>query len=233
MTVRHRERSRPPRRRPRALVACTRNRVWTWDITYLPSRVRGRFFHLYVMVDVWSRMIVGWSVEDHESSEHAATLIERAAAEQRVARGQLTLHADNGAPMKGRTMLAMLQWLGIAASYSRPGVKNDNPYSEALFRTLKYRPEYPRRRFADLAETRAWATRFVHWYNHEHLHSAIRFVAPADRHAGRDVAILRKRRKVYAAARRRRPGRWSGTTRDWTPVRVVRLNPEPGKDEAA
>ena len=130
-------------------------------------------------------MIVGWAVHETESTDHATVLIERAAHAQGVPRRQLTLHADNGSPMKGQTMLAMLQWLGIAPSFSRPTVKDDNPYSEALFRTLKYRPQYPRGRFADIAAARGWVGRFVAWYNHEHLHSAIRFVTPADRHAGR------------------------------------------------
>jgi len=231
--VRHRESARPPRRRPRALVATGPNRIWSWDITYLPSQVRGSFFRLYVVVDVWSRMIVGWALHETESAEYAALLIERAARAGGVPRNQLTLHADNGSPMKGQTMLAMLQWLGIAASFSRPTVKDDNPYSESLFRTLKYRPQYPRGRFASIASARAWVDRFVRWYNHEHLHSAIRFVTPGDRHAGRDAAILKKRRRVYRAARRRHPERWSREIRDWTPVHKVHLNPEPGKVEAA
>jgi transposase InsO family protein len=230
---RHRESARPPRRRPRALAATGPNQVWSWDITYLPSAVRGRFLRLYVVVDVWSRMIVGWAVHEAETSEHAAVLIKRAARAQGVPRGELTLHSDNGSPMKGQTMLSMLQWLGIAASFSRPTVKDDNPYSESLFRTLKYRPRYPRGRFADLDAARAWVTGFVAWYNHEHLHSAIRFVTPGDRHAGRDTAILEKRRRIYLAARRRHPERWSRDIRNWTPVRQVHLNPEPGKVAAA
>lgn len=178
-------------------------------------------------------MIVGWTLHETETAEHAAALIDRAAHAHGVPRDQLTLHSDNGSPMKGQTMLAMLQWLGIATSFSRPTVKDDNPYSESLFRTLKYRPHYPRSRFADIAAARAWVEGFVAWYNHEHLHSAIRFVTPGDRHAGRDAAILKKRRRVYRSARRSHPERWSGEIRDWTPVRRVHLNPEPGKVAAA
>jgi len=136
------------------------------------------------------------------------------------------LHADNGGPMKGATMVATLERLGVLASFSRPGVSDDNPFSEALFRTLKYRPGYPTQPFADLVAARAWVEAFVEWYNTQHLHSAIRFVTPADRHAGRDIALLVARRAVYARAQRRTPARWSGMIRDWTPIPTVRLNPE-------
>jgi hypothetical protein len=139
----------------------------------------------------------------------------------------LILHTDNGGPMKGSTMLATLQRLGIVPSFSRPKVSDDNPYSEALFRTLKYRPEYPGRPFDSLAEAREWVAGFVQWYNTVHLHSAICFVSPDDRHFGREHDLLKKRREVYEAARRRHPERWStGKTRNWDPVRVVVLNPD-------
>ncbi|MCP3961575.1 MAG: transposase, partial [bacterium] len=131
-----------------------------------------------------------------------------------------------GGPMKGSTMLATLKRLGVVASFSRPRVSDDNPYSEALFRTLKYRPEYPSGPFASLEEARRWVEGFVRWYNGEHLHSAIRFVTPAARHSGREQEILRHRQEVYERARRRNPGRWSGATRNWHPIEVVALNPE-------
>lgn len=231
--MQHRERSRPPMRRPKALMATGPNQVWSWDITYLPSPVRGDFYRLYVVMDVWSRMIVGWVVHEAENSENAAALIERCAAAQGIRRDQLTLHSDNGSPMKGQTMLAMLQWLGIAASFSRPSVSDDNPHSESLFRTLKYRPGYPSNGFADMDAAGAWGERFVAWYNHEHLHSAIRFVTPGDRHEGRGKQILAKRRRVYEEARRRNPKRWSRETRNWTPIGEVHLNPERGNVAAA
>ena len=128
--------------------------------------------------------------------------------------------------MKGSTMLATLQKLGVVASFSRPRVSDDNPFSEALFRTLKYRPEYPARPFASLPEARAWVASFVTWYNTEHRHSAIRFVTPDQRHFGYEKSILKKRRRVYERARRRHPERWARKIRNWTPVGDVHLNPE-------
>lgn len=221
----HRGRARPKvASRPKELVASAPNQVWCWDITYLRASVRGSFYYLYLAVDVWSRKIVGYSVEAEESQEHAVDMIERAAREHRVGANTLVLHADNGGPMKGSTMLATLQRLGIIPSFSRPRVSDDNAYAEALFRTLKYRPEYPRRPFASVEAARRWVEDFVAWYNGEHLHSALRYVAPEDRHAGRDVAVLEARREVYRAARSRTPRRWSRDIRNWSPVGDVALN---------
>lgn len=155
----------------------------------------------------------------------AATLIERATREQQVSRDALVLHADNGGPMKGSTMLATLHKLGVLASFSRPRVSDDNPYAEALFRTLKYRPGYPRKPFATIDAARAWVAGFVAWYNREHLHSAIRYVTPDTRHAQRDTAILAARHRVYRAAQARTPSRWTAQTRNWNPVGPVALNP--------
>jgi hypothetical protein len=136
------------------------------------------------------------------------------------------LHGDNGATLKATTVLAMLHWLGIKPSYSRPRVSDDNPYAEALFRTAKYRPEFPAKGFADLDAAREWAMRFVHWYNHAHRHSGIRHVSPAQRHAGQDRVLLAKRHELYQRARQANPRRWTKQTRDWTPVGAVALNPE-------
>jgi len=127
--------------------------------------------------------------------------------------------------MKGASMLATLQALGIMPSFSRPAVSNDNPYSESLFKTLKYRPEYPARPFADVTAARQWVLGFVDWYNFKHRHSAIQFVTPAQRHAGLDTAILAKRQALYQAAKARHPERWSQETRNWQPIPVVYLNP--------
>jgi putative transposase len=228
----HRGRSRPARpHRPLTLVATAPNQVWSWDITYLPTDVRGRFLRLYMVMDVWSRKVVGWEVHEEESAEIAAALVERVARREGVDRDQLTLHADNGGPMKGATMLAKLEALGVAASFSRPRTSDDNPFSESLFRTMKYRPEYPSRPFASTEAARSWVATFVAWYDAVHLHGSIRFTTPADRHAGLDVAVLAKRARVYAAARRRRPDRWTGAARDWSHVGTVTLNPE--RDAAA
>lgn len=224
--VHHRSPSAGPTPRPRPDHAATGpNQVWSWDITYLRTSVRGRFYRLYMIVDIWSRKIVGWEIHAEERSELAAALFQRTCEQNGVEPAGLVFHADNGGPMKGSTMLATLQRLGVVASFSRPSVSDDNPYSEALFRTMKYRPGFPTRPFTTLAEARAWVAGFVAWYNHEHLHSGIGFVSPADRHAGRDVAILAHRREVYARAAHKRPERWSQQPRRWERPEVVRLTP--------
>ncbi len=225
----HREKSRPAtkRHKPDEFVATGPNEVWSWDISYLKSSVRGMFFYLYMVVDVWSRKVVAWEVHDEESSENAARLLSAAYRHEGAAPGSLVVHSDNGSPMKGATLLATLQRLGVATSFSRPSVSNDNPYSESLFRTLKYRPAYPSSgAFESIEAAREWVAAFVRWYNTEHLHSAIRFVAPDDRHSGRDIAILEMREKTYEAARTRHPERWSGKARNWSPIEEVKLNPD-------
>ena len=222
----HRQQSKPHvHRRPKDLTARNPNEVWSWDITYLNSALRGAYYYLYLVEDIFSRMIVGWTVEEVESAEHSARLIDWACQEHGIARGELTLHADNGAPMKGATLLATLERLGVAPSFSRPSVSDDNPYSESLFKMLKYRPSYPESAFGGIEQARAWVSRFVRWYNTEHLHSAIRFVTPRSRHLGLDKAILAKRRTVYENAKRLNPRRWSGQTRNWSPITAVYLNP--------
>lgn len=223
--LKHRGRARPPKaQRPKELIAKAPNQVWCWDITYLRAAVRGTFYFLYLVVDVFSRKIVAWTVEAEESQDLAVDMIERATREHRVPENALVLHADNGGPMKGSTMVTTLQRLGIMPSFSRPRVSDDNAYAEALFKTLKYRPEYPRKPFADIEAAKRWVEDFVRWYNTEHLHSAIRYVTPEDRHAGRDVEILAARKDVYRAAKGRRPRRWSGDIRNWNPVGEVALN---------
>ncbi len=222
----HREHARPARKNePRRHVASGPCEVWSWNITYLRSPVRGRFFYLYLMLDIWSRKVVGWQVHEEESTDLAAGLAQRACTDEKVEPGSLVLHADNGGPMKGSTMLATLQGLGIAASFSRPSVSDDNAMCESIFRTLKYRPGYPRKPFASLEAARTWVADFVAWYNDEHLHSGIRYVTPADRHAGRDAAILARRHDLYRRAKKTTPRRWTGDTRNWTPIGDVRLNP--------
>ncbi len=228
----HRQASQPPRKRhrPTQLVATGPNQVWSWDITWMPSIVRGMFFRAYIVLDVWSRMIVAAEVFEQESAEHSCVLISRACIEFDIPAGQLSLHADNGGPMKAATMLATLQELGVASSFSRPSVSNDNPFSESAFRTMKYRPEYPDRPFGSLEEARTWLRNFVRWYNTVHRHSAIGFVTPEQRHRGEDVEVLERRRDTYTAARRRNPERWSGPSRPWERPSVVTLNPIPIQD---
>jgi len=228
----HRHNSKPRvHRRPKDLTARSPNQVWSWDITYLNSPIRGAYYYLYLVEDIFSRMIVGWSIEEVESADHAGQLIDRICQEQGIAKGQLTLHSDNGGPMTGATMVATLERLGVIPSLSRPAVSDDNPYSESLFKTLKYRPSYPDRAFSGIDQARQWVSRFVQWYNTEHLHSAIRFVTPSSRHLGKDPEILAKRVTVYEKAKRLNPQRWSGPTRNWSPIAEVFLNPKNHKSE--
>lgn len=222
----HRETSREPRSKPKEHIATGPNQVWSWDITYLPSLLRGKYFYLYLILDVWSRKIVAWNIHDSESMDYASKLITFGAAEEGIDENQVVLHSDNGSPMKGATMLATLTALGIVASFSRPSVSNDNPFSESLFRTLKYRPEYPKKPFETIEDAIAWVSAFVEWYNKEHLHSNICFVTPEQKHRGEEIEILKQRRRVYEAARKRNPERWSGNIRKWDPVEVTALNPD-------
>jgi transposase InsO family protein len=223
-----RGRSQPPRkpRSPSTHRASGPCRVWTWDITWLPGPVRGQFFYLYLIVDVYSRKIVGWEVFEEESGLHAATVVRRAVWAEEAVNQPLVLHADNGSPMKSATLRSTLEALGVMRSYSRPRVSNDNPYSEALFRTGKYRPGYPSRGFPDMEAAREWVLAFVRWYNLEHRHSGIRFLTPHQRHQGLDRKILAQRHAIYQAAKEAHPNRWSGPTRNWNPVGDVWLNPD-------
>lgn len=195
------ERPRQPRSKPRALRATVPRKLFSWDITYLPTRVMGRYFYLYLFLDIFSCKIVGWQVYEAESSELASEVMRDICLRENIAPHQVVLHSDNGSPMKGAAMLATLQALGVMPSLSRPAVSNDNLYSESFFKTLKYRPDYPHQAFEHLLAARQWVGAFVHWYNLEHRHSAIRFVTPQERHAGQDGALLSKRADVYEAAK--------------------------------
>lgn len=223
-----RGRQAPPRRQgpPRRHCANKPNVCWSWDVTYLPAQIRGQFFYLYLIIDIYSRKIVGHEVFEAETMTNSATVIHRAVLREQCRHHPLVLHGDNGSAMKGSFIHAKLEQLGVTPSYSRARVSNDNAYSESLFRTCKYRPEYPTEGFGDLAHARRWVARFVTWYNHEHRHSEIRYVTPAQRHAGLDTEILAKRHQLYQQARRDNPARWSGKTRNWQPVGSVWLNPE-------
>jgi putative transposase len=223
---RHRERAKPPvKRKPNERVANGPCQVWSWDITFLKSTIRGEFFYLYMFIDVWSRKIVGWEVHEVENAELSSQLFVKICAAEKLDPSGLVVHSDNGGPMRGSTMVATLERLGVLASFSRPRVSDDNPFSESLFRTMKYRPEYPEKPFTDLESARQWVTAFVNWYNNKHLHSSISFVTPADRHIGIDVAKLEQRKRVYELARRATPERWSGSIRNWQRPGEVTLNP--------
>jgi transposase InsO family protein len=231
--LKHRQRSRPGKKnnKPIPLIATKPNEIYSWDITYLPTAVRGLFYYLYLVLDIYSRKIVGWQVYENESAALAADLMKDICQREAIERDEVVLHSDNGSAMKGATMLATLQELGVVPSFSRPCVSNDNPYSESMFRTLKYRPNYPEKPFSSLASARSWVSEFAQWYNHEHLHSSIQFITPAQRHCGNDAVILEKRKQVYLKAQRKNPHRWSGNIRNWDVVNEVYLNPEKQKTE--
>jgi putative transposase len=227
----HRGKTKPrTRRRPESYTATGSNQVWTWDITYLPTSVKGAFYYLYMITDIYSRKIVGWEIHENQSDELSSELIQRACLSEKICRGELVLHSDNGSPMKGATMLAKLQNLGVVPSFSRPSVSNDNPYSESLFRTLKYTPAYPSGPFESIFASRMWVHEFVNWYNEKHKHSGIKFVSPSERHLGKDKEILANRDVVYKNARKENPARWSGKTRNWEEINEVSLNPGKNKN---
>lgn len=210
---------------PTSFTATGPNQVWSWDISYCPSAVRGQHWYLYLILDIYSRKIVAWEVHDTESGVLAKHLIERALLREGCWRNPPVLHSDNGAPMTSHTLRARLAELGMSMSHSRPRVSNDNPYSESLFRTVKYCPQWPSKGFASLTVVREWMLAFEEAYNCQHLHSGINFVTPSDRHAGVDRSRLEQRKRVYEAAKNLNPGRWSGATRNWESVGSVSLNP--------
>lgn len=223
----HRGKSKPAvNSRPEPILATGPNQLWSWDITYLPTTVRGIYFYLYLILDIYSRKIVGWEVYNEESAEYAAKTFRKAYLREGVAGNSLVLHSDNGSPMKGATMLGTLQKLGVIPSFSRPSVSNDNAYSEAIFRTLKYNPGYPDKPFDTLEDARQWVSKFSAWYNNTHRHSALKFVTPAQRHRGEDDGILAKRAIVYELAKAKRPERWSRNSRNWEQIKTVTLNPQ-------
>lgn len=208
------------------------NQVWTWDITWVPATVKGRWFYLYLVEDLFSRKIVGYEVHETESGEQAAALIQRTVRREGCWQYPPVLHADNGAAMKSQTLQMKLHELAITPSHSRPRVSNDNAYVESLFRTLKYVPQWPSSGFAKLDEARDWVENFTQWYNETHRHSGIRYVTPGQRHRGEDGTVLKKRDDVYRMAKAQRPERWSGRTRNWQPIGEVMLNPEQEKQAA-
>jgi transposase InsO family protein len=185
-----------------------------------------------MIMDVYSRKIVGWEVFDTESADHAASLIRKTYLREGIAGEPLVLHSDNGSPMKGATMLVTLQKLGVIPSFSRPSVSNDNAYSEALFKTLKYTPGYPDKPFNSIEQAQQWVWGFEHWYNEIHHHSALKFVTPNQRHKGEERSILASRKALYEAARKQRPERWRGSIRNWEPTQVVFLNLKKSKQQA-
>ena len=171
------------------------NQIWSWDITYLKTEVKGKFYYLYLFMDIWSRAIVGWKVHESERGEKSSIMMSNMCREHNIEKDILLLHSDNGAPMKSATMLATLEFLGVSPSYSRPSVSDDNAYSESLFKTLKYTAGYPKN-FTTVGNANKWVDRFVEWYNNDHRHSKIEYVTPNQRHNGKHKEILEKRQET-------------------------------------
>jgi putative transposase len=189
------------------LLASKPNAVWSWDITRLRGPGKRIFYHLYSIIDIYSRYTVGWMVAARESEDLAERLIADTLAKQNIPPDQLTIHADRGSSMASRTVAQLLADLGVTKSHSRPRVSNDNPFSEAQFKTFKYRPDFPDR-FTSIEEARAHCKAFFWWYNHEHYHSGVAWHHPADVHYGRVAQVRQARADVLAAAYARNPERF-------------------------
>jgi putative transposase len=189
------------------LLATGPNQLYSWDITKLRGPTKWTYYYLYVILDVFSRYVVGWLIAERESAALAEVLIAETCAKQGIERDQLTLHADRGSSMRSKTVALLLADLGVTKTHSRPYTATDNPYSEAQFRTLKYRPGYPDR-FGSLPDARAWARAFFHWYNHEHHHSGLGLLTPATVHYGQAEAVRTRRQQVLLAAYAAHPERF-------------------------
>lgn len=192
------------------LLATAPNQVWSWDITKLLGPVKWTYFYVYVVLDIFSRYVVGWMVADRENAAHAQRLITETCAKYRIEPGTLTLHQDRGAPMKAKTFAQTLADLGVTKTHSRPHVSDDNPFSEAQFKTMKYRPDFPGRFTGGMPQALAWCRAFFPWYNDEHRHEALGLLTPADVHFGRAPAVLAARQRVLDAVYAAHPERFVG-----------------------
>jgi putative transposase len=210
---RRRQATHPARTKPE-LIATGPNVCWSWDITKLHGPAKWSYFYLYVIIDIYSRYVVGWLIAERESAALAEKLLADTIVKQRIDRDTLTIHADNGSSMASKPVAFLLADLGVTKSHSRPHTSNDNPYSEAHFRTLKYRPDFPDR-FGSIADARAFCRRFFGWYNTEHRHSGIAWHTPHNVHHGHAEQVRGVRADVLAAAYARNPERF------------VRKHPEP------
>lgn len=207
------------------LLATAPNQLWSWDITKLKGPEKWTYFYLYVILDVFSRCVVGWMVATRESAALAEKLIRETGVKQGIARGQLTVHADRGSSMTSKAVALLLADLGVTKTHSRPYVSNDNPFSEAQFKTLKYRPDFPPS-FGSLQDARIHCRAFFQWYNHEHRHSGIAYLTPQDLHSGRAEAVLDVRAQALAAAFEANPARFKGRRPEpQQPPQEVWINP--------
>ena len=189
------------------LLASVPNQVWSWDITKLKGPAKWNHYHLYVILDIYSRYVVGWMIADRESAVLAKKLIKQTILKHGIDRGQLTIHADRGSSMRSKEVAFLLADLGVTKTHSRPHTSNDNPYSEAHFKTMKYRPDFPER-FGSLADARAFCARFFEWYNRQHRHSGIAMMTPHDVHFGAVDQIVARRADVLDAAHQLHPERF-------------------------
>jgi putative transposase len=189
------------------LLATQPNQLWSWDITKLLGPTKWTYYYLYDILDVFSRYVVGWLITERESASLAEALIAATCLRQNIPPGQLTIHADRGSSMTSKPVALLMADLGVTKTHSRPHVSNDNPFSEAQFKTLKYRPDYPDR-FGCQLDARYWAQEFFQWYNYQHHHSALGLLTPADVHFGRAQAVLAQRQQVLEAAYHKNPERF-------------------------
>jgi putative transposase len=213
------------------LLASQPNQLWSWDITKLLGPAKWTYFYLYVILDVFSRYVVGWLVAERESAELAERLIAETCAKQAIQPGQLTLHADRGSAMTSKPVAFLLADLGVTKTHSRPQVSNDNPFSESQFKTLKYRPDFPQR-FGCLADVRTWGHAFFPWYNDDHHHTALCLLTPADVHYGRAQTVLTHRQRVLQCAYAAHPERFvKGAPVPQQPPAAVWINPPPDRGQ--
>jgi putative transposase len=199
-------RQHPSYKKPE-LLATAPNQVWSWDITTLRGPSKWSHYKLYTVLDIFSRCVVGWMIAEVESSDLAKQLVAASAEKQAIVPEQLVLHADNGAPMTGKALSQLLISLGIEQSHSRPHTSNDNPFSEAQFKTMKYRPDYPER-FESIQAARTWAEEFFTWYNEEHYHTGLNLFTPSSVHYGEVLALQAQRQAVLAQAFTAHPQRF-------------------------
>ena len=225
--VNHRGRAkvRSKRSAPTTHEASAANQVWMMDITWLPTRVNGQFYYLYMVEDLYSRYGVYWEVFEAENSDNTISVIEKSMWREKCLLSPPVLHHDNGSPLAAQTVHQKVLSMGITPSRSRPRVSNDNAFIESFFRTVKYCPMWPSQGFASLKDAREWVQRFMHWYNEQHKHSALKYVTPGQRHRGEDIEILMQRDEFYRQLKFEQPNRWRNKTRNWEHKKVMTLNP--------
>jgi putative transposase len=207
------------------LLATAPNQVWSWDITKLRSPHKGTYFALYAVLDIFSRYAVGWMIAERELASLAKTLIEESCQKEGIEKEQLTIHSDNGKPMRSKSLALLYADLGVNASFNRPYTSDDNAFSEAQFKTLKYQPDYPDR-FGSIQDARVWARRFFNWYNYEHYHTGLNLLTPASVHRGEAIEVQQQRQAILTLAFAAHPERFvKGAPLVAGPPQAVWINP--------